>query len=54
MLKEKRSSICLEVQHLVKNYGGRPIVNDLSFKVGCGEIVGLLGPNGAEKPPRFI
>jgi lipopolysaccharide export system ATP-binding protein len=49
---EKRT-ICLEVQNLVKTYGGRPVVNGLSFKVHQGEIVGLLGPNGAGKTTAF-
>ena len=37
----------LEVQNLVKNFEGRPILKKLSLKVYPGEIVGLLGPNGA-------
>lgn len=49
----KNNDICLEVQELVKNYGGRSVVNGLSFKVNCGEIVGLLGPNGAGKTTAF-
>ena len=39
------SIIC--VGHLTKSYGGRKVVNDLSFEVGKGEIFGLLGHNGA-------
>lgn len=34
---------------LVKTYGGRRAVDDLSFEVGQGEIFALLGPNGAGK-----
>lgn len=49
----KNNDICLEVQELVKNYGGRSVVNGLSFKVKSGEIVGLLGPNGAGKTTAF-
>ncbi len=39
----------IEVEHLVKTYGGVAAVNDISFTVRRGEIVGLLGPNGAGK-----
>jgi ABC-2 type transport system ATP-binding protein len=39
----------IEVQHLTKRYGDRTAVNDLSFSVARGEVVGFLGPNGAGK-----
>jgi ABC-2 type transport system ATP-binding protein len=39
----------LEVRHLVKRFYGVSIVNDVSFVVGSGEVVGYLGPNGSGK-----
>jgi ABC-2 type transport system ATP-binding protein len=39
----------IEVSRLVKAYGGTTAVNDISFTVAKGEIVGFLGPNGAGK-----
>jgi ABC-2 type transport system ATP-binding protein len=39
----------LEVQNLFKSYRGIPAVEDISFKVAPGEVVGFLGPNGAGK-----
>jgi ABC-2 type transport system ATP-binding protein len=39
----------IEVQHLTKRYRDRTAVQDLSFTVQKGEIVGFLGPNGAGK-----
>lgn len=39
----------VEVRHLYKKYGTQIAVNDLSFTLQKGEIVGFLGPNGAGK-----
>jgi branched-chain amino acid transport system ATP-binding protein len=39
----------LTVEHLDVRYGGVHAVRDLSFEVGAGEIVGLIGANGAGK-----
>lgn len=39
----------IRVQNLTKYYGERLAVDNISFKIGKGEIVGLLGPNAAGK-----
>ncbi len=39
----------IEVKNLLKEYGEQKAVNNISFKINKGEIVGFLGPNGAGK-----
>ncbi len=39
----------IEVEHLSKVFSGRKAVDDISFRVEKGEILGFLGPNGAGK-----
>lgn len=43
----------LRAEHLAKRYKSRPVVNDLSLRIGSGEVVGILGPNGAGKTTAF-
>jgi ABC-2 type transport system ATP-binding protein len=44
-----QTNCMISVQHLTKKYGSITAVNDISFEVEKGEIVGFLGPNGAGK-----
>jgi len=39
----------IEIKHLVKTFGLLTVVDNLSFKVESGEVLGFLGPNGAGK-----
>lgn len=39
----------LEVQNLTKKYGSKIAVDDVSFTLEQGKILGLLGPNGSGK-----
>ena len=45
--------VVLDVEHLSKGYGDRLLIEDLSFQLPPGGIVGVIGPNGAGKTTLF-
>jgi ABC-2 type transport system ATP-binding protein len=49
MLHRVLRTVMLELQHLSRSYRGIPAIEDVSFRILAGEIVGFLGPNGAGK-----
>ena len=50
---ERLGDLVIEAEHLRKGYGNHMLIEDLSFKIPPGGIVGVIGPNGAGKTTLF-
>ena len=46
---DKQGDAILELAHVAKRFGERKAVDDLSLRIGAGQVYALLGPNGAGK-----
>ena len=50
---ERLGNVVIEAENLTKSYGDRVLIENLTFKLPPGGIVGVIGPNGAGKTTLF-
>jgi ATP-binding cassette ChvD family protein len=50
---ERLGNVVIEVEGIAKGFGDRLLIDDLTFKLPAGGIVGVIGPNGAGKTTLF-
>ncbi len=52
-MNERLGDLVIEAENISKAYGDRVLIDNLSFKIPKGAIVGIIGPNGAGKTTLF-
>ena len=52
-MNERLGDLVIEAENITKAYGDKVLIDNLSFKIPKGAIVGIIGPNGAGKTTTF-